>query len=54
MTADARFEAGDQPLRAAADGVSVNETHAALEGAAVGWLAGRSGREEVAIATAAS
>jgi hypothetical protein len=35
-----------------ADGVSLNEAHAALEGGAVGWLAGRSGREGVAIAAA--
>ena len=47
-----RLQAGDRPLRTAADGISLNEMHAALEGAAVGWLAGRSGREAVAIATA--
>ena len=50
--ADARFAAGDRPLRTAADGVSLNEAHAALEGAAVGWLAGRSGREELAVVAA--
>jgi len=50
--ADARFAAGDRPLRTAADGVSLNEAHAALEGVAVGWLAGRSGREGVAVAAA--
>jgi len=47
-----RLQAGDRPLREAADAVSLNETHAALEGAAVGWLAGRSGREGVAVVAA--
>lgn len=49
---DERLQAGDRPLGEAADGVSLNETHAALEGAAVGWLAGRSGREGLAVAMA--
>jgi hypothetical protein len=49
---DDRLAAGDRPLRAAADGVSLNEMHAALEGAAVGWLAAWSGRERVAVAAA--
>lgn len=49
---DDRLAAGDQPLRATADEVSLNETHAALEGAAVGWLAAWSGREGVAVAAA--
>jgi hypothetical protein len=47
-----RLQAGDRPLWTAADGISLNEMHAALEAAAVGWLAGRSGREEMAVATA--
>ena len=49
---DDRLAAGDRPLRRAADGVSVNETHAVLEGAAVGWLAAWSDREGVAVAAA--
>ena len=49
---DDRLAAGDRPLVAVADGVSLNETHAALEGAAVGWLAAWSNRKGVAVAAA--
>jgi len=49
---DSRLAAGDRPLFEAVDGVSLNEAHAALEGAAVGWLAAWSGRETVAVVAA--
>ena len=49
-----RLDAGDDPARAAADGLSLNETHAAVEGFALGVLLGRAGSGRAILIAAAA